>query len=137
MKSRSMTVLIGALCAVGLMLGAATVANAGPVGTSYTVEGTNFPNTYGPTKVTIDGVAELVGGASGMLVNEVITNFAGIPGGITTTNGLPANPNNGNVAGAPSTLTAFAKAGIMAEWVFRSNSGGPFNSAPGAWAFKV
>ena len=137
MKCKSLHVLIGAVFAFGISLSGTTDAVAGPVGTTYTVAGTNFPNTYAATKLTIDGNAELVGGASGMLVNEVITNFAGIAGGINTTNGLPANPNNGNVAGTPSNLSAFSKAGILAEWVFRSNSGGPYNSKAGAWSVDV
>ncbi|MGE0534513.1 MAG: hypothetical protein AB7O68_06030 [Pirellulales bacterium] len=137
MKFKFLAIAIVAGLACGLAPWGSTGAFANPVGTSYTVAGTNFPNDYAATKVTIDGVAELVGGDTGMLVNEVITDFAGLPGGLVTTNSLPANPNNGNVADTPNTLSAFENPGILAEWIFRSNSGGPYNSKLGPWSVDV
>lgn len=56
----------------------AGLSQASPVGTQYYIQGVNFPNDYGPSAVTFDGVEEAIAGSTNMLVNE---QYAPFPGG--------------------------------------------------------
>ncbi len=123
MRSNSLTAGARALGVLAVALAGSPLV-AGPVGDMYTVQGTNFPNTYGATSVTFDGVSELVGGPApqGLRVNETSTAFAGIAGGLSTNKGA---------------ITQFENTGEILEWVFRSQDDGPYNDLPGAWSFRL
>lgn len=119
LKLNALCMSVGALAT--LSLGAAFAA---PVGTTYTVAGTNFPNDFATTTVTFDGVAELVGGPSpaGILVNESATFRAGTPGGISTNLGA---------------LLEFEQSGLVTEFQFIAADNGPYNNAAGNWSLSV
>jgi hypothetical protein len=53
------------------------LASAAVVGDQYWLQAVNFPNTYGPSYVTFDGVEELIGGSNGMYVNESSSAYPG------------------------------------------------------------
>lgn len=122
MKRTNLNV-VGTLAAMLVVLSAAT-ALAAPLGTTYNVAGTNFPNDFTTTTVTFDGVAELVGGPSpaGMLVNESAIFRAGTPGGISTNLGA---------------LTEWEQSGIVTEFQFIAADAGPYNNDPGTWSLSV
>ena len=74
-----MAVRCGLLCLVWavVLTGLATPATAGLVGDQYYIQAANFPNDYGPSPVTFDGIEELIPGSNGMYVNEQAASYPG------------------------------------------------------------
>lgn len=102
----------------------AAAAVAAPLGTTYTVEATNFPDNIPLTTVTFDGLAETLGGPApaGLIVNESATPRTGTPGGISTNLGA---------------LTEWEQDGLVVEFQFTSADNGPYNDDPGSWSLSV
>lgn len=121
MKKSQIVRRLAMSCAFAVVALTGQFAVADPTGDHYTVSGVNFPDTYGETALTWDGIQEPAGG---MLVDERNNAFAGIPGGILTNFGVP-NP-------------AFAQAGEILEWGFTTADGLSFSDSINApWGFSI
>lgn len=118
---------------VGLLLGVVSVGlgESGLLGDTYTISAVNLPTSFGvttdpvfqtatdhgtpPIEVTFDGVAESAGG---MLLNERVVVFDGIPGGIL------AEQAAGIDGQTEFDLFAWEEPGEVVEFSFQTLDGG-------------